>query len=137
MLSTTSTMVLMCAIAMRRHDVITGVCDFLPFPDQRTLRLAMGAGWSVQVSQYDRIIDLRVEVLQSNVAIAGVSILTGKCEADWSTRRALDELVRRLPTHLCLLPIHFYGWKLVRSLLGSLSRTVETLELNLGRSSCR
>ena len=125
----------MCAIAMRRRAVVTGVCDFLPFPDQRTLCLAMGGRWSVQVAQYDRSIALSVEVLQSDVAMARVSILTDICEADGSTHRALKELVRRLPTYLYLLSIYLYGWELVRSLLGSSSRTVETLELNLGRNA--
>ncbi len=95
----------------------------------------MGGRWSVQVARYDRSIDLRVEVLQSNVAIARVCILTDNCETNGSTHRALEELVRRLPTYLYLLSIYLYGWELVRSLLGSLSRTVETLELNLGRSA--
>ena len=119
----------------RVRVVTTGVCDFLPFPDQRTLYLATGGRWSVQVAQYDRNIPLNVEVLQSDVAMARVSILTDICEADGSTHRALKELVRRLPTYLYFLSIDLYVWELVRSVLCSSSRTVETLELNLGRSA--
>ena len=125
----------MCAIAMRRRDVITGVCDFLSFPEQRTWWLALRARWSVQVAQYDRSMKLHVEVSQSNVAMARVRIWTDNCRADGSTRCALEELVRRLPTHLYLLSIRLYEWEPVRSLLVSLSRTVETLELNLGRGA--
>ena len=137
----------------RVRVVTTGVCDFLPFPDQRTLYLATGRRWSDQVAQYDRNIPLKVEVLQSDVAIARVSISTSMgrwvhasrrwvhasgpvwrecCEADGSTHRALKELVRRLPTYLYFLSIDLYVWELVRSVLCSSSRTVETLELNLG-----
>ncbi len=116
----------------RVRVVTTGVCDFLPFPDQRTLYLATGGRWSVQVAQYDRNIPLNVEVLQSDVAMARVSISTDICEADGSTHRALKELVRRLPTYLYFLSIDLYVWELVRSVLCSSSRTVETLELNLG-----